>query len=204
MRYLLCISCLMLAGCSRPYKDLTVFRGDPGCVQQFRPRFTSALYKTQVDVVGNHLSGLLVIKVMPDSSTRVVFASEMGLTFFDFAFLPDGQFKVYQIIKKMNKKAVIKTLRKDFELILFQHTGLAGERTLEGGGLHYYAFPQEKGINYYITDTGCTHLIRAEKASATKTVVEAVLLNYSNGVPDSIGITHKNFHFTISLKRLEK
>ncbi|HQY12763.1 MAG TPA: hypothetical protein PK133_11145, partial [Ferruginibacter sp.] len=76
------------------------------------------LYSTTVDVSGNHLSGLLLVKKMPDSSTRMVFSSEMGLSFFDFEFSADGNFKVYSIIKKMNRKAVIKTLRHDFELVL--------------------------------------------------------------------------------------
>lgn len=191
-----------LAGCSSAYKHLQTTNGDPACVQQFKPALGSVLYNTQVDVVGKHLSGILVMKQMPDSSTRIVFTSQMGLTFFDFAFSPDGDFKVYHIMDKMNKKAVIKTLRKDFELILLEHTALAGAKVLTDGVNHYYSFPQEKGVNYYITDSACTHLIKAQKASSRKAIVEATLNNYKAGIPDSIAIVHQVFHFTIILNRL--
>ncbi|MBK7307905.1 MAG: hypothetical protein IPI88_13305 [Chitinophagaceae bacterium] len=50
-------------------------------LQKFKPAFTVALYNTTVDVMGNHFSGLLLIKKMPDSSTRMVFSNEMGLGF---------------------------------------------------------------------------------------------------------------------------
>ena len=78
---------------------------DVNVLQKFKPAFTVALYNTTVDVMSNHLSGLLLIKKMPDSSTRVVFSNEMGLGFFDFEFAPDGSFKIYSIMKKLNKKS---------------------------------------------------------------------------------------------------
>lgn len=189
------------AGCSSAYRHLRPTGGDVTCVQQFKPRLGSALYKTEVDVVGRHLSGLLVLKLMPDSSTRVVFTSEMGLTFFDFEFARDGAFTVHRIIEQMDKKAVIKTLRKDFGLVLLEHT--AGGRVLTDGVNRYYAFPQEKGTNYYITDSSCAHLIRVEKAGR-KPVVIAQMLHYQEGVPDSVNIDHQLFHFTITLKKLEQ
>jgi hypothetical protein len=194
----------LLWGCAHPYKALRAFPGNPSCLEVFRPSFGSVVYHAQVDVIGRHLGGLLVIKTMPDSSIRLVFASEMGLTFFDFGFSREGRFTVYHIIHQMDKKAVIKTLRKDFELVLWEHTDIGQVRFLTDGSDRYYGFPQEKGINYYITDSACTHLLRAEKASRTKTIVTARLLDYSNGMPDSIFISHKKFPFTIALKRLEQ
>ncbi len=194
--------CLALPACTSAYKHLQTISGDPSCIQQFKPALGTAMYNTQVDVVGKHLSGILVMKRMEDSSTRIVFTSEMGLTFFDFAFLGDGTFKVYRIMDKMNKKAVIKTLRKDFELILMEHTPVSGARVFSDGINHYYGFPQEKGVNYYITDSTCSHLIKAQKASSKKAIVEATLNNYQAGIPDSVTIVHQVFHFTIILNRL--
>src|SRR5687768_11367237 len=121
MRYLLLSSCLFVfAGCVSSYRQLQKVEGNASCVEKFRPKFTTALYTTRVNIIGNYLTGLLVIKNMPDSSIRVVFTSEMGLSLFDFEFRPDGRFKVYHIIDKMNRKAVIRTLRQDFELVLMQ------------------------------------------------------------------------------------
>lgn len=206
MRYLVFISSCFLLSCSSVYKKLQRTTGDVACVQQFKPAFATAFYTTQVDVVGKHLSGILVFKQMPDSSTRIVFTSETGPTFFDFEFTANGNFTVHYILDQMNKKAVIKTLRKDFELVLLHNTSPANGYLLTDTTqhLHYYAFPQEKGTNYYVTNESCTELFRAEKSSKRKPVVVAQMLNYQNGLPDTIGITHKKFNFTIALKRLER
>lgn len=205
MRCLLLSSCLVaFAGCASSYTQLQKTGGDPACVSKFRPRFTTNLYSTQVDIIGNHLSGLLVIKSMPDSSTRIVFTSEMGLSLFDFEFTSTNEFKVHHIIEKMNRKPVIKTLRKDFELILMRGLDKQTPAIFSNNGRIYYAFKQEKGSNYYITDPECRELIGIEKASRRKAIVNVVMRNYSNGVPDTIGINHTNFKFTIGLKRLER
>lgn len=205
MNYLLSGSLLfLLLGCSPLHKHMQVVSGNAATLQQFKPAFKVALYNTKVDVVGNHLSGLLLIKKMPDSSTRMVFSNEMGFKFFDFEFTEDGNFKVHTVVKQMNRKAVLKTLRKDFELILMNKLDSASMEIKKDGALLYYIFPQSKGFNYYITDSSGNELIRMERASKRKIVVEAVAKNYVSGVPDSITIAHKTFNFTIDLKRIEQ
>jgi len=177
---------------------------DVQVLQKFKPAFTVALYNTSVDVMGNHLSGLLLIKKMPDSSTRMVFSNEMGLGFFDFEFAADGSFKVYSIIKKLDKKSVIKTLQHDFELVLMNNLDNSTATVKTNEGLTYFIFPQSKGYNYYITNQSGTELVRLERASNKKTIVEAVMKNYIGGIPDTIGISHKTFEFNIGLKRIER
>ena len=205
MRYLPFISFfILLAACSSQYRKMQKVSGNVDCIQKFKPQFNGTVYSTKVDVVGKHLSGLLVFKTMPDSSTRIVFTSEIGFKFFDFGFSRDSGFKVYYILKQMDKKAVVTTLRKDFELIMMYNTPIAGSRILKDGDKYYYGFPQEKGYNYYITDTSCSQLLGLQRSSKRKAVVEAVMQQYDNNLPDTIGITHKNFDFTIGLKRLER
>jgi len=205
MHYLLLSSCLFFfPACSSVYRGIKKANTDPGCLLQFKPVFTKALYSTTVDVVGKHLSGLLLVKAMPDSSTRLVFSNEMGFKYFDFEFSAAGIFKVYYILPQMDKAAVLTTLRKDFELLLMQHPDTGKAFLLKKDGLFYYGFPQTKGNNYYITDSTCRQLIRLERASKRKPVVIAVMQNYTDGMPDSIGISHTNFNFTIGLKKLKQ
>ena len=204
MRYLLFISLVFLSACASQYKGLETASGDINCIQKFKPVFTSALYNTQVNVIGKHLSGLLLIKTMPDSSIRMVFSNEMGFKFFDFEFGVDGGFKVYSIIKQMDKKAVVNTLRKDFELVMMRQLNHSDAAIKKDGDLYYYSFHDGKEINYYITTADCKDLVRIEKASKRKTKVQVIMQNYAAGVPDTVGITHKNFNFNIGLKRLER
>lgn len=202
--YLISGSALLLLACTPAYKQMQSTTADVSVLQKYKPAFTVALYNTTVDVVGNHLSGLLLIKKMPDSSTRMVFSNEMGFSFFDFEFKPDGDFKVYSIMKKLDKKSVIKTLRHDFELILMNNPDVSQAIVKTNEGLIYFIFPQAKGFNYYITNQTGDELVRMERASNKKTIVEAVMKNYSNGIPDTIGISHKTFEFNIGLKRIER
>ena len=204
MRFLLLSSAAWIfSGCHSAYKNLQPTNvANPYCLQMFQPHFTRNLYKAQVAVAGNQFSGLLLVKQMPDSSTRLLFTTETGLKFFDFEFAADGAFKVIFIMEKMNKAAVIKTLRKDFELVLMKNLGQLPSKIFTKDSLLYHRFIKEKDYKYYITDTTCTQLVRIEKASVRKLYATMVMKNYTQGVPDTIGIAHHNFEFNIGLKLL--
>lgn len=206
MRFLLLLSScfLFFSGCTTMYRQLAVTNGEVTDIQQFKPVVKVALYAAQVDVAGNHLSGLLMMKKMPDSSTRLVFSNEMGFTFFDFEITSEGVFKVHSVIKKMNKKSVLTTLKKDFELVLMQNLAAENLVVRKSGSLLYYIFPQKKGYYCYIIDAISNKMVHMERSSERKNVVSAEMKNYYNGMPDTIGITHHNFNFTIGLKKLEK
>jgi hypothetical protein len=205
MRYLLLSSIVFLfAACSSAYKGLQVADGDPSCLQKFKPVFTSSLYNTHVNVIGKHLSGLLLIKTMPDSSVRIVFSSEMGVKFFDFEFYKNGEFKVHSIIKQMDKKGVVNTLRKDFELVLMRDLDKKKPEIFMAEGLRWFAFEGVKEKDYYITDSLCQQLVRIEKGSNRKYKLKMVMKDYVNGVPDTIGITHRKFNFNIGLKYINR
>jgi hypothetical protein len=205
MRCLLLSSCfLVLAGCSSVYKKLQPAIGNSSALAKFRPNFNSALYKAEVDVVGHHLSGLLLIKTLPDSSVRMVFSNEVGFKFFDFGFEAGGGFKVYYVMSQMDKKPVIKTLKKDLELVMLREQDIKGAVMKQDDHNLYYIIKRPKGFFCYITDKECTRLERMEIASPHKPIVRAIMENYRNGVPDTIGITHKNFSFSIGLKRIER
>jgi len=206
MRCLLFSSCLLfLAGCATVYKDLAASNGKAVDLNPVRPTFTVALYNTSIDVAGSHLSGLLLIKKMPDSTTRMVFSNEMGFKFFDFEFSPNGGFRVYSIYKKMNRKAVIKTLRHDFELVLMQSLDDKELKVRSDSmGNRYYIFPKGKGYYCYVMDQGGTGLVRMERSSKQEPVATAIMQQYVNGIPDTIGFTHHKVDFVIGLKRLER
>ena len=183
------------------YRHLQKIRLSDQCLYKFKPAISRAIYRTSVDVNKKHISGMLLIKTMADSSIRVVFSNAMGFSFFDFGFSRGNEFKVYQIISQMDKKAVIKTLRKDFELVLFMNMQEKNRFTLADSAFNYYGFPQAKGVNYYITDKNCSTLVKMERSSKRKPVVEAMMTFNKESIPDSISIRHLNFNFSITLKK---
>ncbi len=203
-RFLVLSSLLLcLSACAPVYPGLKKVPGSFERLETFRPQFSSALYKAAINVTGKYLSGILLVKKMPDSSTRLLFSNEMGFKFFDFEFSKDGNFRVLYILNKMNRKPVIKTLRKDFELVLMQSLDTANAVIKTDGNSVYYVFPHGKAAYYYIPapDSG---LIRMVRASKRKAVVTAIAENYEDHLPDTIGITHQNFDFTISLKKINR
>jgi hypothetical protein len=204
IRYLIFFSLVTWCLSCNQYRHMQKVSSDQSCIQKFKPDLSHTLYKTSVDVVGKHISGLLIMKRLKDSGTRVVFTNEMGFTFFDFGFPSDSGFKVYLIAPQMNKESLIRTLRKDFELLLFRNMDSRKYYALKDSGLIYHAFPQTEGVNYYITDSNCRQLIKMQRASVKKPVMEAVIFGNSRDIsPDSISIRHFNIsHFSITLKQI--
>ncbi|WP_018630584.1 hypothetical protein [Niabella aurantiaca] len=205
MRFLRFVSVLLLLSSCAPavYKKLQPTEGDAACIQKFKPRIERALYQASVDVAGRHLSGMLLMKRMPDSSFRIVFTNEAGFTFFDFEFSSGSGFVVHTIISKMDKEAVRKTLRKDFELLLMNPVDTpAAAVVFRKDDTYYYAYNTGSDVYYYITDARCSRLIRMERGSTRKKVVEVMRGPLRDGVPETINIRHINFNFTIDLKRI--
>jgi hypothetical protein len=204
IRFLIYLSLACLNSSCNQYRHMQKIQSDESCLLKFKPDLHHVIYKTSVDVLGKHISGILILKVMPDSSTRIVFSNEMGFSFFDFGFGLDSGFKVYAIISQMNKDALIRTLQKDFELLLFKKLNGSKYYSFKNKGLIYHAFPQTEGVNYYITDSSCRQLVKMQRASTKKPVMEAYIYGGAFDVaPDSISMRHFNIsHFSITLKKI--
>ncbi|MFZ6009873.1 MAG: hypothetical protein ACOYXT_05940 [Bacteroidota bacterium] len=201
MRCLL-FSLLIGAGCAAEYKGLIAVPIDPNCVEKIQPRgINTTWFDAGVDVMGKHISGLMLIKNMPDSSTRVVFTNEAGVKFFDFEFSGDKSFKVHHVIPQLNKNAVIGLLREDFELMLGVPFRSAELQSWERGEEHFFGAAQKKETAYFITSWDCASLLRQEIGSARKRKVS--LTSFGDlRQPDSVRLQHHTFNMQIVLKRL--
>jgi hypothetical protein len=205
MRFLRLSSLALLAwGCTRlNYPGRTPVAGDAGALRTLQPQFSTTLYRTQIDVVGKHLSGLLFFKKQPDNSYRVVFTNEMGLNFFDFHFA-NHQFEVLHCIAQLNKKPVINQLHKDIGFLLMTDLDFARGQVFTQHAQKYYTFTTAQETTTYITDAQTRRLSRIENASPRKLKVVVSLTPLVAGMPDSVFIDHKLFPFTIALKQLAR
>lgn len=199
---LLILLCVLFVSCKSQYRHLRRAEGDANCIRAFAPAFTNNLYSAYIDVTKHHFSGLLFFKLMPDSSMRILFTNEIGVKFFDFAFTKDNQFIKYYVLSKMDKKVVVNALKNDLRLALLR-PDLSEAKIYKDSAYTYITTRDKSGNDHYITED-CKKLVRIEKASKRKPVVVVQMLNYINGVPDSIDVQHKNFKFHISLKRVER
>jgi len=193
----------LFSACASYTSHLQPLNTTSDCIQKLKPTFTADWYNASVDVMGHHISGLLLFKTMPDSSLRIVFTNEVGVTFFDFEFATDGKFTAKQAVNKFGNKAVITTLRKDFELMLLHRTGTSLQCFTSGNEI-WYASPAKKETDYFITDKDCTSLLRAEKVSKRKKKVEMRMTGARHLAPDSVHLQHYTFNMQISLKKLNR
>ena len=205
MRYFLLSNFFFIVfGCGRPlYKNLQTTTANPDCLSKFKPDFSSVLYYALINVVGNHLNGLLLFKKMQDNTTRVVFTNEAGVKFFDFEYTDLG-FKVVYCIKQLNKKAVINQLKKDIGLTFLNGINIPSAKIFHSEKENYFGFFSGKEQTYFITDSDCSRLLRIENTSKRKKKIIVNLSDYKNGMADSIYIAHQLFEFNISLKQLER
>jgi hypothetical protein len=195
---------LVAASCRSPYKALKP-QSPVYSALRYQPVFEKELYRCLVDgkilFKKFHLSGLLLFKKMENSTTRVVFQNEMGVSFFDFEWSDNDSFKVYHIIPQLNKPAVIKTIQKDMQLLLMK--GL--DRTLEQQFVKdqwvYNRFNLDKGFAYYISvnDT----LQRIENAGKSKVItIESGNRVSASSLPETAFFKHHKANFTIQLSKI--
>jgi hypothetical protein len=203
MRYLL-FSVLLCSGCVSDYKTLKPVAFDPECFRAAKPRalFTS-WYDAHVDVAGKHIGGLLLIKNMPDSSTRTIFTNKAGVTFFDFEFAENRSFKVHTIIRQLDRNPVIKILHRDFALILQRYFIDQPASTFENEkGQRFFAYPLENETAYFIIARDCGSLEELQVRSARKLKTSVVYYGNNKRSPDSIYLKHHTFNMDIKLRKL--
>ena len=200
IRYLILLSSV-LVGCAAAYKDLQPADEGSGCDELTVSSYPKNWFTAAVDVQGHHLSGLLLIKRMPDGSDRVVFTNELGVSFFDFEFSESG-FKVIQVINKLDVKAVLNTLKQDFELLLLKGAQAGTPKNYKTVDEVCYAYPWDGKVNYIFMNAACD-LIRLERGSGKKKLVE---ISFEGKIqnPDIIRVQHFNFNMRIMLTKIDR
>ncbi len=198
---LLFLSSINLSSCvsyTTGYKEANVVSITPE--SPLANGYNVLLYKTQIDYKEKHFSGLFYFKAISDSVKRVVFMSEIGLSFFDFEF-NNGEFEVKSCQEFFNKKAIINILRNDLELLVKKpqfskireyknDTSALKKISLKGksGKLNYF-YPQTQELSQIVKPRGIL-----------KTCV--CLSNYDESIPKSILIEHPSLNLKMSLQLL--
>ena len=182
----------------------------PQNTSELKPIFDKVLYNCQVDgktPLGKkfHLSGLLVMKEMPEGGTRIVFQNQMGLTYFDFGWDQADRFEVHSVIEQMNKPALLKLLKKDFELLLFKNLPARpdGFHRFSGDARDYLRFNLEKGFVYYIYEAGrLAQIVNADEKRKV-IVMDALPATVLGQLPEQLKIRHLRANFTIDLQQIK-
>ncbi|HJD75670.1 MAG TPA: hypothetical protein K8W04_06410 [Bacteroides reticulotermitis] len=88
----------------------------------------SQKYNIQLDLMKHHMSGMLIVRRMPDNEIRIVASTYFGLSLFDFS-LHDDKFSVNSCIEPMRKAKVLKLLKMDFKRLFLSEKSIRVKNT---------------------------------------------------------------------------
>jgi hypothetical protein len=77
---------------------------------------TATKFKATIDVLKNHLTGIIIVKQTDSVSTHIIFVTEIGMKMFDFEWKNNEMKSVY-VFEPLNKPALINALQTNFKSI---------------------------------------------------------------------------------------
>ncbi len=152
------------------------------------------IYKAQIDAFDNSFGGLLIIKKLGAQHHRIVFTTEMGNTLADFTIQGD-EFKVNSILKEMDRKLLINTLKRDFKTLITEQHPIIQIYT-DKQDIIYETKIFSKKHYFYCTKERLHKIVRIGRGK------EKVVFIYSEiqkEVAGKIEILHKTFPLIITL-----
>lgn len=159
------------------------------------------VYKAKIDIYGNKLGGILVVKKINNQSHRVVFTTEFGNKLFDFSFENGLAIKNF-VIKELNKKVIVKMLQEDFKLLISEKLSVVNQ--FETNTEEVFKTIQDNQFSFYFYNKNSYTLDKIVSTSKSKEKVEVLFSNTEPQIANSILINHKNIKLTIALEKFKK
>ena len=167
--------------------------------QYFLDANVDYVYKAHIEVYGNNLSGIFVVKKINDSIHRVVLTTDFGNKLLDFE-LSESDFKVNYIIADLDKKIVINTLKKDFRLLL--RSNFLVDEMYENDMETVYKSADKKQNNYIYISKENNSITEIKNTSKTKEKVVLKFVPKNVTFAESILILHYNIKLKIELNQI--
>ncbi len=171
----------------------------------FGSDFDKMLYSAEITYGKNTFSSLAIIKQIPEHrSFRVAFLYETGMRLFELEFFKDGRTRVHYMSDFLNRKALVKKLLSDFNLLFPFEPEKNIDRVYSIGGdteKYIWRLLDNGKVDYYFFSTyGGPANIKERGCAFGKTCVS--LYQYENGDPLKILFNHQLLKLTISLKQI--
>ncbi len=167
------------------------------------PYFSNAavdyVYKANIVVYGNELSGIFIAKKINETTHRVVFTTEFGNKLLDFE-ISENNFKVNTIVEELNRKILINTLKTDFRLLLRKQYTI--EQEFSNVKEVVYKAKDSDEYNYlFVSKDG--KLSRIAHTNKRKEKINLHFISENNIFAEKIVIQHNNIKLRIELNYLK-
>lgn len=168
------------------------------------PYFTDSerdyVYKTNITVYGNELSGIFIAKKINESTHRVVFTTEFGNKLLDFE-ISETTFKVNSIVDELDRKILINTLTNDFRLLLKAEFKI--EKAFENDEYTVYQTADQKELDYIFVSKASNGVEKVIQGTERKEKITVFFTSENNIFANQIKIEHQNIKLKIELKHLD-
>ncbi|SHG49998.1 hypothetical protein [Flavobacterium defluvii] len=193
-----CFLAIVLVSCGSVTKNYTPKKLDKTSytVPYFSDSKTDYVYKTNISVYGNELSGIFIAKKINDTTHRIVFTTEFGNKLMDFE-ISENDFKVNSIVSELDRKILINTLKEDFRLLLKKEYLI--QKQFENESSDIYKSADGKRDNYIFTSKKDQKLEKIIHASKTKEKFTLFFNSENNIFAEKIQIIHQNIKLKIEL-----
>jgi phosphoribosylformylglycinamidine (FGAM) synthase PurS component len=154
------------------------------------------VYKANIRVYGNELTGIFIAKKINDSTHRIVFTTEFGNKLLDFE-ISEKDFKVNSIVSELDRKILVNTLVKDFRLLLRSHYDF--KEQFDSKESKVCLSEDGKLLNYLFISKSDNTLSKIVQATKRKEKINLFFTVESNIFASKIIIEHKTIPLTIEL-----
>ncbi|MEP6805688.1 MAG: hypothetical protein ABI892_14265, partial [Flavobacterium sp.] len=186
-----CLLAIVLVSCGSVTKNYTPKKLDKTSYQV--PYFSDSkkdyVYKTNITVYGNEISGIFIAKKINDTTHRIVFTTEFGNKLLDFE-ISDTDFKVNSIVSELDRKILINTLKEDFRLLLKKEYQI--QEQFENDADNIYKSKDGKRDNYLFISKKDQKLEKVVHSSKTKEKFTLTFTSENNIFAEKIEIVHQN------------
>jgi phosphoribosylformylglycinamidine (FGAM) synthase PurS component len=192
------ISIFMLVSCaSNPVvKDYTATAPERKAivVSYFSNPETDYVYKANINVYGNELSGIFIAKRINNATHRIVFTTEFGNKLMDFE-ISETDFKVNSIVSELDRKILLNTLKADFRLLLRSQFTV----TQQFGNPQNTVYKSDEGnrFNYLFVSKADAKLLKIVQTSARKEKINISFTTENNTFAQQIIIQHRDIKLRI-------
>lgn len=154
------------------------------------------VYKCQMDIYKNHVSGILIIKKINAATHRVVLTSDFGNKLIDFE-ISEEDFKLNYVLPDMDKKIVINFLKNDFRELLKQSYPVT--ESFENTSDYIYESRSGKKVYYLFFNKDNRLLKQIVYTKNNKEKIDFTFDAKKHIFADGLNLQHKDFKINIKL-----
>lgn len=193
-----CFLAIVLVSCGSVTKNYTPKKLDKTSyeVPYFSDLKTDYVYKTNISIYGNELSGIFITKKINETTHRIVFTTEFGNKLMDFE-ISETDFKVNFIVSELDRKILINTLKEDFRLLLKKEYVI--QEQFENESDNIYKSEDGNRDNYIFLSKKNQKLEKIVHSSKTKEKFTLFFNSENNIFAEKIQIIHQNIKLKIEL-----